>query len=130
MKNKLFLAVLAVCIGASLISCVSFQASGFQMHNQSYDYQALGEFKTTVRINKFLGNPGGVTLFNIGSSATEPAIRSAIQDEINARGGTGAINIKIVYGGEGFGFFFFFLTGGLWAPASVVIKGPVIKVLW
>jgi hypothetical protein len=127
MKNKLLFAVLAACISVGLTSCVSFQASGFQMHNQSYDYQILGDFTSTVRFNKFLGNPGGVTLFNILSDTTEPAIRNAIQNEINAKGGTGAINIKIVYGGEGFAYFLSWLTGGIWAPATAVITGTVIK---
>jgi len=127
MKNKFFFAVLAVCISAGLTSCISFEASGFQMHNQAFNYQNLGDFKTIVRVNKFLGTPGGSTWFNIGSGATDPAIRNAIQNEINARGGTGAVNIKIVYGGEGWSLIVSYLTLTLWSPGTAIITGTVIK---
>ena len=127
MNNKLFLFILTVCISLCFVACTTFQASGFQMGMSTSGTENLGNFTTTIFINKFLGLSAGENLFNLGSNATSGAIRDAIDREIQKKGGTAAINISIVYRSTVLQKFLNTITATIWAPATVTIKGTVIR---
>jgi hypothetical protein len=127
MKSRLFLLVLFICIGIYFSACTSFQSSGFQMGMSTGGIEDLGDFSTTIYVNKFLGNSAGTNLFNISHNATSGPIREAIDKEIQKKGGTAAINISIVYKATFLQLFLNSLTQSIWAPSTVEIKGTVIK---
>jgi hypothetical protein len=126
MKNKLFLIVLAV-IGICFTACVSFKSSGLQMGMSTSGTENLGNFTTTVFVNKFLGTSAGTNLFNLSSDATDGKVRIAIEKEIQKKGGTAAINISIKYWAGPFQAILNGLTGTLWAPGTLTITGTVIR---
>jgi len=127
MKSKLFLFFLLICIGVFSAACTTFQSSGFQVGMSTSGTENLGDFSTKVYINKFLGQSGGTNLFNLSANATSGPIRSAIEKEIQKKNGTAAINISIVYGSNPIQWILNNITGGIWAPATVTIKGTVIR---
>jgi hypothetical protein len=127
MKNKLFLIVLAVCVGMFLVACTTFQASGIQMGISISGYENLGNFSTKVYVSKFLGQSGGTNLLNLSSNATTGPIRDVIDKEIQKKGGTAAINISIKYGSNPIQWFLNYLTLNIWAPATVTISGTIIR---
>jgi hypothetical protein len=127
MKNKLFLIVLAACIGIGLMACTTFQASGLQVGMSTSGTEILGDFSTRVYVNKFLGTSGGTNLFNLSANATSGPVRDAIDAEIRKKGGTAAINISVKYGSNPLQWFLNYLTFNIWAPSTVVITGTVIR---
>jgi len=127
MKNRTILFVLFICAGIYLTACTTFQSSGFQIGMSTSGIENLGDFSTTIYVNKFLGQSAGTNLFNISSNATSGPIREAIDKEIQKKGGTAAINISIVYRATFLQRFLNSVTGTIWAPATVTIKGTVIK---
>jgi len=126
MKNK-FLIVLAVCVSIGFVGCTTFQADGIQMGLATNGTENLGTFTTKVYINKFLGTSGGTNFLNISSNATTGPIRSAIEKEIQKKGGTAAINISIKYGSNPLQWWLNGLTVNIWAPSTVTISGTIIK---
>jgi hypothetical protein len=114
-----------MCFG--IIACTTFQASGIQIGMSISGAEILGNFTTKVYINKFLGQSGGTNILNLSSNATNGPIRDAIDKEIQKKGGTAAINISIKYGSNPIQWFLNYLTFNLWAPATVTIKGTIIK---
>jgi hypothetical protein len=127
MNNKLFLAVLVICLGICFTSCVSFRSSGMQIGMSTSGTENLGNFTTTVSVNKFLGTSAGTTFLNLSSDVTDGKIRTAIEKEIQKKGGTAAINISIKYWAGPFQFILNALTGTLWAPGTLTITGTVIR---
>ena len=127
MRNKLFLLVLVVSIGIGFTACTTFRADGFQVGLNTSGVEILGDFTTNVRVNEFLGASGGSNLFNLSADAMSGPIRSAIDNEVRKLGGTAAINISITYKVGPLQAIANVLTGSIWAPATAVIKGTVIR---
>jgi hypothetical protein len=103
------------------------QVNGLSMVQPSNDYQMLGTFETKVSVHKGLGPAGGTTLFNLFSDASDNKIQEAIRKEVQSRGGTAAINVKITWGADPVQLFLNMLTLTLYAPATATISGTVIK---
>jgi len=127
MKNKLFLIVLVVCVLVIYSACTTFQASGFQVGMSTSGTEVLGNFSTSVYINKFLGQSGGTNFLNLSANATSGPIRDAIDREIQKMGGTAAINISIKYGSNPIQWILNSITGTIWAPSTATITGTVIR---
>jgi hypothetical protein len=127
MKNKFVLIGMAIAVLAT--SCISFQASGLQMglDDNSDKVETLGDFTDHIWVNKFLGTSGGTTLFNLSSTATDYAIRTAIEKQIKRKNGTAAINVRIRYGSNPITYFLNWLTFTVWAPSSITITGTIIR---
>ena len=127
MRMKLFLSVLAICVSICFVACTTFQASGFQMGMNTGGTETLGDFSTKVWVNKFLGQSGGQNLFNLSSNATSGPIREAIDKEIQKKGGTAAINVSVKYRAHILHWILNYVTGTIWAPATVIVSGTVIR---
>jgi hypothetical protein len=108
-------------------SCSTFQASGLQMGARNSKYQVLGDFRTKIWVHKFLGQSGGNTLFNITSDISEGVIQRTITREIQARGGTAAINISLKWGSNPIQWILNGITWNIWAPTTLTVSGTVIK---
>ena len=126
MKKVLIgLAVLAVI--AVTTSCTAFRVEGLEVHQTATEGTVVGNFNIKVGVNKFLGFASGWNLFNITSGATDPKIVQAIRDEIEARGGTSATNVKIVYKATFPNLLLNGITFTIYAPATAEISGTIIK---
>ena len=129
-KGRIF-PVMLVCLLAlsSLvgISCKSFQISGLEVAQQASTGDMLGNFDINVKVNKFLGNAGGLNLFNLTSDATDPKITDAIKAEIAKLGGTKAINVKIEYQATFINVLLNMITGSIYAPATAHVTGTVVR---
>jgi hypothetical protein len=129
MKNKLFFIVLLITVCVVISSCISFQASGLQMGlDQSQStYEDLGDFRTRLWVNKFIGTSGGTTFLNLSSDATDGVIRNAIENQIKKKGGDAAINIRIRYGNGPLTYILNVITATAWAPSTVTVSGTVVR---
>lgn len=108
-------------------SCTTFTASNLQVGERKTSYQILGDFSKKIWVTKFLGISGGPTLFNISAGRSAGVIEKAVMKEIEARGGTAAINIKIKWGSNPVQWFLNWLTLSIYAPTTATITGTVIK---
>ena len=61
MRNKLFLFLMIACAVFIISACTTFQASGLQVGMSQSGTEVLGNFTTTVYINKFLGASGVIS---------------------------------------------------------------------
>jgi hypothetical protein len=124
---RMFLAAAGIA-ALAMMSCTTFQASGFQMRaDDVQDYQVLGDFSRKVWAHKFLGQSGGQTLFNISANMTDRPVRRAVEQEIRERGGTAAINIKVKWGSNPVQWILNYLTFNIWAPGTITVSGTVVK---
>ena len=127
MKNKQVLSVLIIVVGICSIACTTFTASGIQMNVDTRGMEVLGNFSTSVTVNKVLGVSAGTNLFNISSDITNGLIRNAVEKEIAKMGGTAAINITVKYSANFIHRILNNLTVRIWAPAKIKISGTVIR---
>jgi hypothetical protein len=121
---RMLVAALTVVMAAS---CTTFQVSGLEVRQMAADGSHMGDFNIKVGVHKFLGNSGGVNLFNISSDATDPAIIQAIRTEIQNRGGTAARNVKIEYKATVLNLLLNWVTFSLYAPVTAYVTGSIIK---
>jgi hypothetical protein len=126
-KKILFVSLVGFAVVAAITSCTSFQASGLEVHQTATEGSVIGDFSIDVKIHKFLGSAGGNTLFNLASDATDPAIVQAIRTEIQNRGGTSAINVKIQYQATFLNLLLNSITANIYAPARAHVTGTIIK---
>jgi hypothetical protein len=127
MKKALVFAVSAALVLGLFGACTSFQASGLEFHNTPTSGDVLGDFDVTVTINKFLGTPAGITLANIGQDSVDPKVTETIRNEIASKGGTAAVNVKVENQATPLQIVLTYITGAIYAPATVHITGTVIK---
>jgi hypothetical protein len=133
MKNKrLWLVMLAVVLafGFGLTGCITFQASQLQvgLYINGQKYEKVGDFSEKEWTNKFLGwAPGGGTLFNLSSTATDRQVREAVEKNIKKLGGDAAIDVRIRYGSNPLHWILSTITMGIWMPGTVTVTGTVIK---
>jgi hypothetical protein len=122
------LSVLAFAALALLLSsCTTFKFSGAQITKEIPSYTVVGDFMITVNVNKFLGASGGATLFNVASDATDAVIYDAIQREISKYTGDAAVNVTIEYQASFLNLLCNGLTASLWAPATAIVSGKIVK---
>jgi hypothetical protein len=119
--------LLALCLVLLATSCTTFKASGLAYAPAGTKYTVLGDFHTTIWVNEFLGSSGGAKLLNLSADATEGPIQAAIAKEVEAKGGTGAINVTIVHQASFVNLLLNGFTGAIYAPSTVIISGTVIK---
>lgn len=123
MKKILGLTVI-FALFATVISCTTFKVDGLSYGGSG---EILGTFEKKVTVNKFLGQSGGSTLFNFSQDSTDEKIMSVISSECARLGGSRAINISIEQKATFGQIFANSLTGRLWAPVKLIIKGTVVK---
>ena len=126
MKNFKVVALLFVA-AALLASCTTFKASGLSYSIASPKTTVLGDFKTEVWVNEFLGASGGANLFNISADATEGAVREAIQNAIKEKNGDAAINVTIEHQASFVDLLLNAITSSIYAPGNVIISGTIVK---
>lgn len=121
----------ALLLAAALViamGCTTFKASGLSyVPAGSVKYTVVGDFHTSVWVNEFLGSPAGVKLFNLTADSTEGPVKDAIEAAIKEKGGTGAVNITVVHQASFVNIILAGITGGLYAPGTVIVSGTVIK---
>ena len=112
---------------ALVMSCRTFQTTGVEVSLTGTPADVLGNFRTSVWVNKFLGVSGGTNFLNLSSTAGDGAVVNLVKQEIAKKGGDRAINIKIEYKASLLNMILNGFTGGIWAPAKVVITGTIVK---
>jgi hypothetical protein len=126
MKTLKLMAVLIAGI-AILASCTTFKASDLSYSLKAPKTTILGDFKTEVWINEFLGSSGGANLFNLTADASEGPVKDAIQKEIRDRNGDAAINVTIEHQASFVDILLNAITASIYAPGMVVITGTIVK---
>ena len=125
--NKLlFIAGLLMCFAFS--ACKTFRADGLAFYSFDQGYESLGTFSKKATVHEFLGTSGGPNLFNISSTAMSDKAYAMIAREVEKKGGNAARNVTIQYSVNPFQLFFNTITEGIWAPATLVVSGEVIRV--
>jgi len=121
------IAFLSLLVVFAFASCTTFKATGLSVTPADQKYTVLGDFSVTVPVTEFLGGSAGPKLVNLTADRTDPAITAALQKEIQAKGGTGAINVTIVHKASFINILLNSITWNIYAPASVEISGTVVK---
>ncbi len=124
--NKIALVVLVV-LAVVLSSCTTFKLSGVQVTREIPSYESVGTFEIAVKVNEFLGSPGGANLGNYSADAMDTKIYDAIQREIQKYTGDAAVNVVVEYKAELMDMIFAGVTGSLWSPATAHISGVIVK---
>lgn len=119
--------VLVVLLGVLLAGCTTFKFSGAQVTPQLPSYTSVGTFDINVWVNKFIGNSGGATLFNITADAMDAPIFDAIQREIKKFAGDAAVNVTIEYQASFVNILLNIVTLNIYAPAEAHITGTIVK---
>jgi len=125
--RKIFLVLLVFGVAMAAMSCRTFQVSGMETSLTADPGDVVGNFSTTVRVNKFLGMSGGINLFNLTSDAGDADITNAIRREIANMGGTRAINVRIEQRASFLNLLLNGITGSIWAPQTVLVTGTVVR---
>jgi len=132
-KKNVFSTIALIMVSCILlvtfVSCTTFKASGLQygLSGKSSGYEVLGKFSDKTWVNKFLGNSGGSNLFNLSSGTTEGDLRKSIEQEVQAKGGSGAINVEVKYGSNPLHWILNWITLGIWAPGTLTVTGTVVN---
>ena len=126
-KAKMFVIACFDCLAFS--ACKTFKADGLAFYSfDGVTYESLGNFSDSATVHEFLGVSGGPNFFNISADAMKDKITSMIWKEIQKKGGNAARNITITYRVTPLQTCFNGLTSSIWAPATVTVKGDVIRV--
>ena len=126
MKTLKLIAVLVVT-AAIAASCTTFKASGLTYSLKTQKTTVMGEFRTEVWVDEFLGAPAGANLFNITADATEGQVKEAIQKEIRDKNGDAAINVTIEHQASFVDILLGAVTFDIYAPGTVIVSGTVVK---
>ena len=127
MKVKRIALVLFIVLVVVLSSCTTFKLSGTQVTKEIPAYDAVGTFDITVKVNEFLGSPGGANLGNISADAMDTKIYDAIQREIQKFTGDAAVNVVVEYRAEFIDILVPLITFGIYSPARAHITGTIVK---
>ena len=111
----------------ALAACTTMQASGLTTSPSSGGQEFVGSFEKKIWLHKGLGVAGGPTLFNLFSDVSDEKIQDAIRKEVQARGGTGAKDIRIEWGASAPQLLLNIVTFLLYAPSTATISGTIIK---
>ena len=108
-------------------ACTTFQVSGAQVTTEIPSYTAVGDFDIVVNVNEFLGNSGGINLFNVTADKMDPAIYDAIQREIRKYTADAAVNVTIEYKAKFTDILLNVITLSIYAPAHAYVSGTIVK---
>ncbi len=117
-----FSAILVLLI--AFVSCTTFKVSGLSYGGSG---EIVGTFEKKVMVSKFLGDSAGETLFNLSQDSVDGKINSVISSECFRLGGNRAINVSIEQKATFGELIVNALTGTIWAPTTLIIKGTVVK---
>ena len=125
MKKNLLIVALCAVLVVLFASCTtfSFANAGYG----TFKGTELGQFDITVKSMEFLGYPGSVNLANITQGTGQDAVAAAIQAEIDALGGTAAINVTVEQNASVINLILASVTGSIVAGEEVHVTGTVIK---
>lgn len=126
MKKLLKVASILI-IGLAMASCTTFKFEGTQITKELPSYTNVGTFEITVKVSEFLGSSGGANLLNVTSDAMNTKIFDAIQREIQKASADAAINVSIEYKASFIDMILNSMTFSLYAPATAVVKGTLVK---
>lgn len=129
MRNKVMPALLlpAMVLVLLLAGCTTFKAEGLSFMPPDDGLQVVGTFEEKVTVHKFLGNPGGLNLFNITSNATVNALTGEVWNAVHKAGGTGAVDVKVKYSANVLHYLANSITFGIWAPAKITVSGTIVR---
>jgi hypothetical protein len=125
-KQAFRLIGILVAVGL-VVSCTTFQVSGVQIYKETPSYQAVGQFEKTIVVNEFLGNSGGINLFNVTATKMDEQIFDAIRREIEKFSGDAAVNVTIKYEATFIDLLLNALTATIYSPAHATISGTIVK---
>jgi hypothetical protein len=100
--------------------------TGIEVSRNPAKSAGRGEFAIDVKVHKFLGYSAGPNFVNLTAEVTDPAVIEAIREEIKKKGGTRAINVKIVYQATIIDVILNAVTWGIYAPATAHVTGTII----
>jgi hypothetical protein len=126
MKSLRAMAFLVVA-AAVLASCTTFKASGLSYSLKEPKTTVLGEFRTEVWVNGFLGASAGAKLFNITADATDGALKDAVQKAIRDKNGDAAINVTVEHQASFVDILLNGITSYIYAPGMVIVSGTIVK---
>jgi hypothetical protein len=126
MRTLKVLAILAVAV-AVIASCTTFKASGLSYSLTSPKTTVVGDFKTEVWVNEFLGSSGGAKFLNVTSDATDNPLKEAIQKAIKDMNGDAAINVTIEHKASFVDILLNGITSYIYAPSMVIVSGTIVK---
>ncbi len=121
---------LVLCIGGMILllsSCISSQFSNLQYGVDTSSYTEVGELNTRVSVLEFIGYSAGANLFNLTARTSDEKTKAAIQNEIEAAGGTAARDIKLVHKATFGNIIVNWLTIAILAPSVVEVTGTIIS---
>ena len=110
-----------------VVSCTTFQVSDVQMNKATPSYTEIRQFEKKVVVHEFLGNSGGINLFNVTATDMNNEILDAIRLEIELSSGDAAVNVTIKYEANFIDLLLNGLTFGIYAPAHATISGTIVK---
>lgn len=120
--------VIGVLLAVFLVaSCTTFRVEGAQFNKTTPKYTVVGDFSITVKVIEWLGSSGGSNLGNLTAENMAAPIQEAIQKEIANKSGDAAINVSIEYKASTLDVILNGVTGSIFAPATALIKGTVVK---
>ncbi len=126
MKN-IKLIVVAALLVAGLMSCTTAQYSNLTVTKDASTATVLGSFETTVKVTEWLGAPSGMNYFNVTATEADAPVNAAILAEIDALGGSAAVNVQILQQAQVLDIILNNISGGIYAPTTVIISGDVVK---
>ncbi len=128
MKRNLGIVAIVVVL-LVITGCTTFQTEGLSFSMDASNEVYISSFEKKVTVHEFLGTSGGDNLFNVTSDAMNDEVIDVITREILKAGGNGARNISIKYSASFLDLFLNWITGTIYAPATLEISGDVIKTL-
>ncbi len=124
-KNHFLLPLLVVVLG--LTGCTTFKAEGLSYFKDYSDYTVIGRFEKSVTVNEFLGESGGANLFDISADAMSEELFEILSMEVEKRNAAGIINLDIEYSVTFLQMLVNSITGYVYAPATLTVKGDVVR---
>ena len=125
MKKQILVVALLATLLVLFASCTTFSMDGLAYGD--LNGSSLGDFTVEVTCTEWLGIVGGPNLANITQGAGKDAVAAAVQAEIDALGGTAAINVTVEQQVTLIQLLLNSVTGGIYAPETVVVSGTVVK---
>lgn len=126
MKKNYFLLLLLV-LPLVFAGCTTFKAEGLSYFKDYSDYNVIGHFEKSVTVNEFLGYSAGANLFDFSADAMSDELFVILSREVEKRNGDGIINLDIEYSSTFLQMLINGLTGYVYAPAKLTVKGDIVR---
>lgn len=124
--KKISLLCLAILASVVAMSCTTFVANDLAVMDVAKP-EIIAHFDETVNLTKFLGTSAGANIFNVTSENGSNEINAAVMKIVKAKGGSAAINVRVVQKASFVNMLLNGLTCSIYAPATVEISGDIIK---